>query len=70
MAFHGPDASNKTPVELTGQDGNAFSIIGRCATAARKARWSKEQIEALRKDMMSGDYDHVLTVACENFEVE
>lgn len=68
MAVHGP--STDTPVKLIGEDGNAFAILGACKRAARDAGWSREQIDALLKDMMSDDYNHLLCVASENFEVE
>jgi hypothetical protein len=60
---------NKPEVSLIDEDGNAFAIIGKCVKAARRAGWSAEEIETLRSDMMSGDYDHLLAVAQERFEV-
>jgi len=59
----------KPIVKLIGNDGNAFAVIGACMTAARKAGFTKEQMDAIRKDMMSGDYDHLLCVAMDNFDV-
>ncbi len=56
-------------VELLGQDGNAFNIMGLCHKAARKAGWTKEKIEAVMKEMKSGDYDHLLQVALTHFDV-
>lgn len=56
-------------VQLTGNDGNAFAIIGACQKAARRANWPKNRIDAVRDDMMAGDYDHLLQVARENFDV-
>ncbi len=47
-------------VELSEQDGNAFSIIGRTAKAMRRGGVSKDDIDAFRTEAMSGDYDHVL----------
>jgi len=57
-------------VQLSGEDGNAFFIIGRVTKALRKAGVPNEEIEAFSKDAMSGDYDHVLqtcmkTVNCD-----
>lgn len=59
----------KPVVELTGNNGNAFAIIGACQRAARKAKWPKEKWEEVRSKMMSGDYDNLLQVAMEEFEV-
>lgn len=47
-------------VQLTGQDGNAFFIIGRVTAALRKAGVTEEEREEFTEDAMSGDYDHVL----------
>lgn len=62
--------NEKPPVKLIGEDGNAYAIIGACQRAARKARWTDEKWEAVKKDMMSSDYDHLLCVAMDNFDVE
>ena len=47
---------------LIGEDGNAFSIMGRVGRAARKAGLSREIIDAVTEDARSGDYDHLLGV--------
>lgn len=61
----------KNPVvKIVGQDGNAYMIIGLCQRAARKAGWPNEKWDAVRKEMMAGDYDNLLIVAMEHFEVE
>ena len=50
-------------VQLVGEDGNAFSIIGRVAKAMRRAKVDNADIEAFRAEAMSGDYDNVLQTA-------
>lgn len=50
-------------VQLTGQDGNAFAIMGAVKQALRKNGVSAEEIAAYMEDSMSGDYDHLLQVA-------
>lgn len=60
---------DRPTVHLIGRDGNAFAIMAECRRAARDAGWTKDQIDALLKDMMSGDYDHLLAVAMSRFEV-
>jgi hypothetical protein len=62
--------NTKPPLTLTGEDGNAFSILGRARRAARSAGESDEQIAAFTEDAKRGDYDHLLRVVIENFEVE
>ena len=47
-------------VTLVGQDGNAFSILGRVAKALAKAGADKEERDSFLDEAMSGDYDHLL----------
>jgi len=56
-------------VELVGQDGNAFAILGRCARAARLASWSENEIRAFTDDACSGNYDNLMTTVLLNFDV-
>lgn len=60
-----PDIS----VALTGHDGNAFAIIGRCCAAAHDAELSDEEIAAFMDEAMAGDYDHLLQTAMRWFEI-
>jgi hypothetical protein len=50
-------------VQLTGQDGNAFAIMGAVSRELRKAGVSKEEINEYTSESMSGDYDNLLRVA-------
>lgn len=52
-------------VQLSDEDGNAFSIISRAARAMRQAGIDDAEIEAYRQAAMSGDYDNVLRVTME-----
>lgn len=52
-------------VQLTGQDGNAFFILGRVGQALKKAKVPKEEIEEFHKQAMSGNYDNLLRVCTE-----
>lgn len=56
-------------VQLSGEDGNAFSIIGRVCKAMRRADVPTSEIDAFRTEAMSGDYDHVLQTAMAYVEV-
>lgn len=56
-------------VTLTGRDGNAFAVLGRCREAARDAGLSDEQIAAFMNEAMAGDYDHLLQTAMRWFEI-
>ena len=48
-------------VKLVGEDGNAFSIMGRVTKAMKRAGHS-DLVEEYRKEAMSGDYDKLLQV--------
>lgn len=60
---------DKPTVELVGQDGNAFAILGRCQRAARAAKWDKARLDAFMAEAMGGDYDHLLRTVMNHFEV-
>jgi len=44
-------------VQLTGNDGNAFAIMGACRKAARRAKVSAEEIDLFMKEATFSDYD-------------
>lgn len=48
---------------LVGIDGNAFSVMGYVAKAMKEQHHTTEEIENYRKDAMSSDYSHLLTVS-------
>jgi hypothetical protein len=50
-------------VELVGQDGNAYAIMGRVANALKEAGVSEEEINAYLDESRSGDYDNLLRTA-------
>lgn len=47
-------------VKLVGEDGNAFSILGRTSKAMRNAGCSQADVDAFLSEAKSGDYDHLL----------
>lgn len=53
-------------VDLSGEDGNGFFIIGRMVKALKRGGVPKEEAEEFRKEAMSGDYDHLL-LTCERW---
>ena len=59
----------KVSVQLTGEDGNAFAIMGAVGAAMRKAGWSKEEREEYMTEAMSGDYDALLRTTMRYVEV-
>lgn len=57
-------------VQLSGQDGNAFFIIGRVRGALKDHGVSQEELTEFQEDAMSGDYDHVLQTCMKWVAVE
>jgi hypothetical protein len=47
-------------VQLSGQDGNAFAILGRTTGALRQAGLPQDEIDDYFAEATSGDYDHLL----------
>jgi len=56
-------------VQLVGQDGNAFVILGLCQRAAKKAGLPETEIESFMTEAQSGNYDHLLATCMEWFDV-
>ena len=51
-------------VSLIGEDGNAFSILGRVQRAMRRKDVSEAEIRAYVNEATAGDYDNLLAVTC------
>jgi hypothetical protein len=60
----------KPTVKLVGEDGNAFSIMGRVKQSLRRAGADKDYIDRYLSEATSGDYDHLLVVSMEYVDVE
>ena len=46
-------------IDLTGPDGNAFTLMGMAVNFARQL---DKDGKAIREEMMAGDYEHLLSV--------
>jgi ribosomal protein S9 len=57
-------------VQLTGEDGNAFAIMGAVTRALRQAGATHEEIAKYTTEAMSGDYNNLLRVSMEWVNVE
>ena len=57
---------NKPVLQLTGEDGNAFCILGKAARVARK---NNMPWETILSEATQGDYDHLLGVMMKYFDV-
>lgn len=62
--------TEKPVVELSGQDGNVFSIIGRVSKALKRAGQPEKAKEFCDKAMKSESYDAVLRLCMDYVEVE
>ena len=50
-------------VQLSGEDGNAYSIMGHVSGALRRAGVPKEERDAYLAESTAGGYDNLLCVA-------
>ena len=57
-------------IPLVGEDGNAFSILGRVQRIARKAGLTADEISQFHAEATSGDYDNLLRTVMAWFAVD
>jgi hypothetical protein len=57
-------------VEMIGQDGNSFSIIGRVTKQLRRGGVSKTERDRFTKEATSGDYSHLIGTVFDWVSVE
>lgn len=60
----------KPEVKLIGTNGNAFALLATAHAAWKDADLPEDKWKEIRDEAMSGDYNHLLRVLMENFEVE
>jgi len=63
FAKFGLDPKKKIKLKLVGLNGNAISVMGSVAEAARRQKFPKDFIDAVIEEMMSGEYNHLLATA-------
>jgi alkylhydroperoxidase family enzyme len=56
-------------VQLSGEDGNAFMVLGLCQRAAKRAGLSEAEISEFMKEATANNYSNVLNTAMEWFDV-
>ena len=54
---------------LTGHDGNAFAVLGRCRESAAEAGLFDDEIAAFMNEATASDYDHLLQAVMRWFEI-
>ena len=57
-------------VQLSGNDGNAFAILGAVKRALHKADVPLKEIEEFMNQATAGDYNHLLATCMEWVDVE
>ena len=57
-------------VNIIGQNGNAFCILGICKRAMERAKLPQTEIDSFMTEATSADYDHLLATVMSWFEVE
>jgi len=57
----------KIEIDLTGPDGNAFYLIGVARKLGSQIGMSPKEIGIMTTEMMSGDYENVITTFDEKF---
>jgi hypothetical protein len=57
-------------VRLSGEDGNAFSIIARVRKALREAGIPASEIDVFTQEAQSGDYNNMIQTCMRWVEVE
>ncbi len=61
----------KIKLNLVGQEGNAFNLMGVFRRQARKEGWTQEEIKEVLDKCMEGDYNHLLVTlmdVCEDVD--
>lgn len=62
------ERSNKPIIiDLTGPEGNAYSLLAYAKSFAKHLSYSISDIELMMSDMMSSDYEHLLEVFDSHF---
>lgn len=57
-------------VNIIGRDGNAFFILGACTSTMKQHKLPQSEIDSFMKEATAGNYDHLLCVVTEWFNVE
>lgn len=58
---------SKPVIDLTGPEGNAFALMGMATRWGKQLSKTKPEIDAIIKEMTSGDYEHLLEVIDREF---
>lgn len=67
MAILKFNADEKPRIDLSGEAGNAFALLGLASRFGKDLGFTPEKIKSVDQDMRSGDYDHLIAVFDEHF---
>lgn len=54
------DRYGRLNTTLVGVDGNAFALMAHFRQCARRAGWTREDIDSVLNEAMSDDYNHLV----------
>lgn len=63
MDINVPEGTMLADVDLVGEDGNAFSVMGIVSEGLRRAGNDQSAVDNYLEQAMGGDYDHLLAVS-------
>ena len=67
MTIKRKEHQSKRTIDISGPQGNAFFLLGKAQNLAKQLEYSEEEIDALLKEMKSGDYENLLKVFDDQF---
>ena len=62
--------TKKVKLNLVGIDGNAFSLMGAFRQRAKDEGWTKDEIQPVIDECMSGDYNNLLRTLASHCEAK
>ena len=67
MAIIKKTTPKKQVIDLTGPQGNAFFLLAMVWEYGKQLEMNPSEMNAIEKDMQSGDYEHLISVFDEHF---
>lgn len=64
------ESGSPVKVCISDHDGNVFSILATCRTAALDAGIPPDQVSAFLHEAMTNDYAHLLRVIADRFDIK
>lgn len=67
MAIRDPDPNQKPCIDLAGESGNAYALLGIATRLGKQLHFPAKKIEEITADMRSSDYEHLIEVFDKHF---